>query len=75
MQVDLAQIRALRKRAGLTQADMARVLGYKTAVGYLYLEKGRCRVSAAQLATIANKLGVPITDLLIADRSQEVSAS
>ncbi len=67
MRVDLAKIRELRKAANLTQADLAKTLGYVSAVGYLYLEKGRCKISAAQLATIANTFGVPMTDLLIQD--------
>ncbi len=75
MQVDVAKIRRLRKAAGLTQADMAQVLGYKSPVGYLYLENRRCKISAEQLATIAITLKVPITDLLVADTSREISAS
>jgi len=67
MRVDLATIRRLREEAGLKQADMAAALGYQTPVGYLYLEKGRCKITAEQLGIIAQILGVPVGDLLVAN--------
>lgn len=65
VRVDLGKMRRLRRRAGLTQADMAKALGYKTAIGYHYLEAGRRRVSAERLGTIAMVLRVPVADLLV----------
>ena len=76
MQVDLAKIRRLRKEADLTQGDMAKALGYRSGVGYLHVEKGHVSVTVERLGSIANVLGVPITDLLVQPApAQEVSAS
>jgi len=77
MRVDIGKIRRLRETARLTQSDMAKALGYKTHIGYHYLETGRCRISAEQLGVIAQKLNVPIADLLVADEAgaREVAGS
>lgn len=76
MQVDLAKIRRLRRAANLTQADMAKVLGYRSGVGYLHVEKGHVSVTVERLGGIADVLGVPITDLLVPPApAQEASAS
>ncbi len=61
--IDLARIRALRKQKGLTQENMAQALGYETAIGYHYLETGKCRITAERLADIATILGVNVDDL------------
>jgi len=65
--VDLEKIRKLRKSRKLTQREMGIRLGYRTALGYHYLEKGKCRIAADQLAQIAGILGVPVSDLYTAD--------
>ena len=69
MRVDLAKVRELRRKAGLTQADMAVALGYRSAVGYFYLERGRCRVTVERLGLIAQALGVQPGDLLTTDKN------
>lgn len=61
--VDLAKIRKLREANGITQAQMAQHLNYKSSIGYHYLEKGRCQINADQLAVIAQLLGEPIEAL------------
>lgn len=63
--VDLAKMRMLRRRKGISQREMARTLGYKSAVGYHYLETGRCAIQAEQLFCIAERLGVPIGELFL----------
>lgn len=61
--VDLVKMKALRRRKGISQREMAKTLGYKSAVGYHYLETGRCAIQAEQLFRIAERLGVPIGEL------------
>ncbi|OAT83723.1 helix-turn-helix domain-containing protein [Desulfotomaculum copahuensis] len=66
--VNLEKIRELRRSLKISQKTMAKNLGYKTEVGYLYLEKGRCRIRADQLVIIAETLGVKVAELLTAKR-------
>jgi transcriptional regulator with XRE-family HTH domain len=61
--VDLDKIKRLRKEKSITQYEMAKLLGYKTDVGYHYLETGRCQIDAVQLAMIAQILEVPVSQL------------
>lgn len=72
--LNLELIRQLRKDKGLTQDDMARKLGYHSALGYHYLEKGRCKVSADQLAVIASTLNVTIDSLYVLDGAESAMA-
>lgn len=58
--VNLNKIKKLRKEKSITQNEMAKMLGYKSDVGYHYLESGRCQIDAVQLAMIAQILGVPV---------------
>lgn len=53
-----AQLRHARKAAGLTQGDMARLLGYKSKAQYCMLERGQRRVTvdvALRISRILNK--------------------
>ena len=61
--VHLEKIRGLRKQKNLTQRQMAQKIGYKTCVGYHYLETGRCKITAEQLDVIASALGVTTEEL------------
>lgn len=72
MRIDLDKIRSLRKTKRITQLEMAKRLGYKTDLGYHYLEKGRCRIRADQLAIIAETLKVPIEELYVNDPTEVV---
>lgn len=63
--VDLVKMKTLRRRKGISQREMAKTLGYKSAVGYHYLETGRCTIQAEQLFRIAQRLGVPIDELFL----------
>lgn len=63
MKVDIDKIRMLRCKKGISQREMAEKLGYKSSVGYHYLETGRCAIQAEQLFLIAQKLGVPMEEL------------
>jgi len=61
--VDLDKIKQLREQRGLSITDLSKQLGYQTAHGYYYLEKGRNQISANKLAEIAEALGVEIMAL------------
>ncbi len=64
-QVDTEKLRRIRTQAKLTQGDVAKALGYKTPLGYHYIESGRCRLRADQLFILADFLGVEADELLI----------
>lgn len=66
--VDLNKIKKIRKEKGLTQGYMANKLGYKTPIGYHYLESGRCQIKADHLAVIAKELDAEVKDLFFGDR-------
>lgn len=61
--VNLEKIKKLRKKSGLSVEDVSRDLGYKTVNGYYYLETGRNKFSAENLAMVAEILGVSISAL------------
>ncbi len=61
--VNLEKIRGLRKQKNLTQWQIAQKIGYKTGIGYHYLETGRCKIKAEQLDVIASVLGVTTEEL------------
>jgi len=63
-------IRALRKQAGLTQADLAQTLGIKQQVVANY-EKEVTNPEVAKLPTLARALGVPIEELFREERPVE----
>ena len=65
MQVDVEKLRRIRTQAKLTQGDVAKVLGYKTSLGYHYIESGRCRLRADQLFVLASFLGVEADELIL----------
>lgn len=66
--VDLEKIKKLRINAGLTLEEMSKKLGYESANGYYYLEKGRGTFSAEKLAMVADILGVDIRSLFFEDK-------
>lgn len=51
----------------LTQKQVGKVLGYKTALGYHYIESGRCRLKAEQALILARLYGVPVEELFADD--------
>lgn len=61
--VDLGKIKSLRIEAGKSIEDMSILLGYESANGYYYLERGRGKFSAEALAKVADEFGVPIAEL------------
>lgn len=67
LDVGIAQkIGAIRSSRGIVKADMARHLGV-TRQSYQLLEDGGTAFTVATLLSIAQKLGVKITDLIPED--------
>ncbi len=58
--INLRLLRELRQKKGLTQAQIAQALGYKSELGYHYLESGRCQIKANHLPLLAAILEVDI---------------
>jgi len=75
IRVDLEKLKALRQRAHLTQAQISQALGYKSALGYHYIETGRCRLRADQLVILARILGVELESLIDASVTDEQAAT
>lgn len=65
IKVDVAQLRSLRIQHGYTQAQVARALGYDSDVGYVYVEKGRIRLTAERAAKLAYLYGIPMERLFV----------
>lgn len=64
-------LRLMRRRAGLTAADLAERMHYSRATIY-YWEQGRCWQSSQELPRIAEILGCSIDDLF-ADHNEELT--
>lgn len=63
MKVDLEKMKRLRKEKKISQTEIAKKIGYKTGVGYHYIETGKRSIRAETLAKIAEILNVPIEEL------------
>ena len=74
MHVDLNTIRQLREERGLSQAQVASSLGYKSAVAYCRLESGARRIRIEHLAPLAAALGVTVAGLLTTESAETVAA-
>ena len=66
MQVDIMKIRNLRKSRKLTMTQAGEIIGC-TMSGYAKKERGQRSFSAAEVAILANRFGVPINDLFLFD--------
>lgn len=58
--LNLKILRKLRNKARLTQEEVAKVLGYKTTLGYHYIESGRCSLRVEQAHQLAQLYSVPV---------------
>lgn len=54
----------LRREAGLSQIELARLAGYKTAYTISMIENDKCDIPEDKLEVFAKILGVSISDLL-----------
>ena len=64
-------LKAMRRRAGITAADLAERMHYSRTTIYFW-EQGRCWPSSQELPRIAEILGCSI-DELFADPSEELT--
>lgn len=68
IKIDLDKLKELRKHNKLTQEGVAKALGYKSALGYHYLENGRCQIKAEQILILANLFKVSIAELFFKEQ-------
>lgn len=64
-----ATIRALRKAYGLEAHELGRLIGKSEAL-VTAMERGERRATAATCRTIADKLGVPLAAIIVADYAE-----
>ena len=64
MKVNIEKIRNLRKTSKMTQQETGDVIGC-TFSGYCKKERGQRSFSAAEIAILAGRFGVPMNDLFI----------
>jgi|LFRM01.1.fsa_nt_gb transcriptional regulator with XRE-family HTH domain len=64
------KLKELRTARGLTQAEMAKRLGYKGKSGYCMLENGQVRMTLAMAQKIAEVLGVDANTLFFENKVQ-----
>ena len=70
--VNLKKLQELRIKANLTQEEVSKVLGYKTGLGYHYIETGRCKLKAEQAVALAKLYNVNIEELFFDDDSTKM---
>lgn len=58
--VNLELLKKLRKDNNLSQEEVSLKLGYKTKLGYHYIETGRCNLKAEQMLILSELYNVPI---------------
>lgn len=56
-------LKEIRKKLGITQAEMADVLGYKSKAGYSELERGNVKVTLEQAKKISEVFNLSINDI------------
>lgn len=73
MRVDLEKMKRLRKERKITQTEIAKKIGYKTGVGYHYIETGKRKIKAETLAKIAEILNIPVNELYEKEHKSETA--
>lgn len=71
MPVYVTNLRSLRKKQGLTQENMAGLLGYRGKQGYNAIENGKAKPSVEVLEKLADFFGVTMDQLLKTDLKKE----
>lgn len=64
-------LRYLRKKHGMTQEDMADLLGYKGKQGYNAIETGTAKTAVNDLEKLADFFGVTLDQMVKQDLSKE----
>lgn len=59
-ELGLQVLKELRIKAGLTQKNVSKALGYQTSLGYHYIEKGRCNLRLDQAITLSKLYHVSV---------------
>ena len=67
------KLRALRKRAGISQEDLGARVGYASKTAITFIETGRTTIPTARLQTFADVLGCSPEDLLPDDDAAPTS--
>lgn len=57
------KLREIRNAKGITAREMADLLGLKTEAAYYKKESGLIRFSLEEARLVANRLGLPISDI------------
>ncbi|WP_244833400.1 helix-turn-helix transcriptional regulator [Clostridium sp. BJN0001] len=58
-----SKLKDIREKRGITQADMAELLGYNHKSGYNKLENGERKISLEQAKTISDFFNLTIEDI------------
>lgn len=53
-----------RERAGLSQAALAKILGYSSPQFISNIERGRCEIPVSKFKLLAKKIKIPIRKLI-----------
>jgi transcriptional regulator with XRE-family HTH domain len=64
VRADLARVKQLRELRGLSQAQVAKRLGYKSSAAFSRLEGGRRKLRLEHLSPLAEILGVQVSEIL-----------
>lgn len=64
------KIKELRQQKGVSQAELAEIAGYSQKGLISRLEAGKVNITMDRLTAIANYFGVPVSDLIHADRKE-----
>ena len=70
-EIDIKKLKSLRANKRLTQLEVAKALGYETALGYHHIESGKTTLRADQAYILSEMFNVEIKDLFF---TQNVSA-
>jgi len=62
-EIDIRKLKSLRTNKRLTQFEVAKALGYETALGYHHIESGKTALRADQAYMLSKIFEIEIKDL------------
>ncbi len=68
------KLREIRNAKGITAREMADLLGLKTEAAYYKKESGLIRFSLEEARLVADRLGLPISDIFFDERRHDSAA-